>query len=149
MPLSFATILGGMATTIGTSTNLLVVNVAADLGMDPFGMFDFIGPVLIGGVLAILYLWLVVPLLYLAVMSAVRAVPILRFMNIVGALLLLALLYSLLSGALGFARLRNLEVDLDGVELAVLAGFLGLRLQSIGQVAKHVVDGQMHRKRRE
>ncbi|MEM1410770.1 MAG: SLC13 family permease [Pseudomonadota bacterium] len=61
IPMGFASILGGMATTIGTSTNLLVVNVAADLGMDRFNMFDFAGPVLIGGTLAILYLWLVVP----------------------------------------------------------------------------------------
>ncbi|MEJ2534286.1 MAG: SLC13 family permease [Gammaproteobacteria bacterium] len=61
IPMGFASILGGMSTTIGTSTNLLVVNVAADLGMDPFAMFDFVGPVLIGGVLTILYLWLVVP----------------------------------------------------------------------------------------
>ena len=61
IPMGFASILGGMATTIGTSTNLLVVNVAADLGMDRFNMFDFVGPVLIGGTLAILYLWLVVP----------------------------------------------------------------------------------------
>jgi di/tricarboxylate transporter len=38
-----------------------VVNVAADLGMDPFAMFDFAGPVLIGGVVTILYLWLLVP----------------------------------------------------------------------------------------
>ena len=36
IPMGFASILGGMATTIGTSTNLLVVNVAADMGMDPF-----------------------------------------------------------------------------------------------------------------
>ncbi|MEE4174252.1 MAG: SLC13 family permease [Xanthomonadales bacterium] len=61
IPMGFASILGGMATTIGTSTNLLVVNVAADLGMDRFNMFDFVGPVLIGGSLAILYLWLIVP----------------------------------------------------------------------------------------
>ena len=61
IPMGFASILGGMATTIGTSTNLLVVNVAADLGMDRFNMFDFAGPVLIGGTLAIVYLWLVVP----------------------------------------------------------------------------------------
>lgn len=61
IPMGFASILGGMATTIGTSTNLLVVSVAADLGMDPFNMFDFMGPVLIAGVFAILYLWLVAP----------------------------------------------------------------------------------------
>ena len=32
MPMGFATLIGGMATTIGTSTNLLVVGIAADLG---------------------------------------------------------------------------------------------------------------------
>jgi len=61
IPMGFASILGGMATTIGTSTNLLVVNVAADMGMDPFNMFDFLGPVLIAGVFAVIYLWLVAP----------------------------------------------------------------------------------------
>lgn len=61
IPMGFASILGGMATTIGTSTNLLVVNVAADMGMDPFSMFDFMGPVLVAGSLTIAYLWLLVP----------------------------------------------------------------------------------------
>lgn len=63
MPIGFATIVGGMATTIGTSTNLLVVSVAADLGMREMQMFDFALPVLIVGSIAILYLWLVAPLL--------------------------------------------------------------------------------------
>jgi len=61
MPMGFASIVGGMATTIGTSTNLLVVNVAADMGMEAFNMFDFAGPVLIAGFVAVLYLWLVAP----------------------------------------------------------------------------------------
>ena len=61
IPMGFASILGGMSTTIGTSTNLLVVNVAADLGMDRFNMFDFLGPVLIAGVFALVYLWLIAP----------------------------------------------------------------------------------------
>jgi len=61
IPMGFASIVGGMATTIGTSTNLLVVNVAADMGMERFNMFDFIGPVLVAGFVAILYLWLVAP----------------------------------------------------------------------------------------
>ncbi|NIM69254.1 MAG: SLC13 family permease [Xanthomonadales bacterium] len=61
IPMGFASILGGMATTIGTSTNLLVVNVAADMGMDRFNMFDFVGPVLVAGTLAVVYLWLVAP----------------------------------------------------------------------------------------
>lgn len=61
IPMGFASILGGMATTIGTSTNLLVVNVAADMGMDAFNMFDFLGPAAIAGFFATLYLWLVAP----------------------------------------------------------------------------------------
>jgi len=61
IPMGFASILGGMATTIGTSTNLLVVNVAADLGMDRFNMFDFLGPALVAGTAALLYLWLIAP----------------------------------------------------------------------------------------
>jgi di/tricarboxylate transporter len=61
MPMGLATLLGGMATTIGTSTNLLVVKVAEGLGVPEFGMFDFILPVTITGVVAILYLWLIVP----------------------------------------------------------------------------------------
>jgi di/tricarboxylate transporter len=61
IPMGFASILGGMATTIGTSTNLLVVNVAADMGMDAFNMFDFLGPAAIAGFFAVLYLWLVAP----------------------------------------------------------------------------------------
>ncbi|MGD2130419.1 MAG: SLC13 family permease [Lysobacterales bacterium] len=61
IPMGFASIMGGMATTIGTSTNLLVVNVAADMGMDAFNMFDFLGPALIAGSFAVIYLWLVAP----------------------------------------------------------------------------------------
>jgi di/tricarboxylate transporter len=61
LPMGMATLIGGMGTTIGTSTNLLVVSVAADMGMVRFGMFDFLVPVLIAGSAAILYLWLVAP----------------------------------------------------------------------------------------
>jgi di/tricarboxylate transporter len=61
MPIGFATIVGGMATTIGTSTNLLVVGIAADLGMGELQMFDFALPVFIVGGVAIIFLWLVAP----------------------------------------------------------------------------------------
>ncbi|MEZ5557255.1 MAG: SLC13 family permease [Pseudomonadales bacterium] len=61
MPMSFATIVGGMATTIGTSTNLLVVSVARDLGQPEIGIFDFVVPAAIGGGVAIVYLWLIAP----------------------------------------------------------------------------------------
>ena len=43
MPMGFSTLLGGMTTTIGTSTNLLVVSIAADMGVAKIGMFDYCG----------------------------------------------------------------------------------------------------------
>lgn len=42
LPMGLATIIGGMSTTIGTSTNLLVVGIAQELGMPGIGMFDFV-----------------------------------------------------------------------------------------------------------
>jgi di/tricarboxylate transporter len=47
MPLSFAAILGGMLTLIGTSTNLLVSGELAKLGFAPFGFFDLTVPGLV------------------------------------------------------------------------------------------------------
>ena len=40
MPLSFAAILGGMTTLIGSSTNLLLSSALTDAGEAPLGMFD-------------------------------------------------------------------------------------------------------------
>ena len=61
MPMGLATLVGGMATTIGTSTNLLVVSVAADLGLERFNMFDFFLPAIIAASAGIFFLWLVAP----------------------------------------------------------------------------------------
>ena len=61
MPMGLATIIGGMSTTIGTSTNLLVVGISQDLGMHQFTMFEFMLPVAIVGGVAVLFLWLVAP----------------------------------------------------------------------------------------
>ncbi|ODS97019.1 MAG: transporter [Erythrobacter sp. SCN 62-14] len=61
MPVNSAVLIGGMSTTIGTSTNILVVTIAADLGMRQFGVFDFTPIVLLAGIVAIPYLWLVMP----------------------------------------------------------------------------------------
>lgn len=61
MPMGMATLVGGMSTTIGTSTNLLVVSVAADMGVQRFAMFDFLVPAVVAGGIGILYLWLVAP----------------------------------------------------------------------------------------
>lgn len=41
IPLSYAAILGGTATLIGTSTNLLINGMATDNGLQPFAIFDF------------------------------------------------------------------------------------------------------------
>ncbi len=40
MPLSFSVILGGVATTIGTSTNLVVSGLLQQSGAEPFGLFE-------------------------------------------------------------------------------------------------------------
>ncbi|MBI79119.1 MAG: SLC13 family permease [Pseudomonadota bacterium] len=61
MPIGFATLIGGMSTTIGTSTNLLIVNIAREHGVIDFGMFDFAVPVMIVGFFGLLYLWLIAP----------------------------------------------------------------------------------------
>jgi len=61
MPMGFATLIGGMGTTIGTSTNLLVVSVAVSMGMREFSMFEFLMPVAMSSGIAILYLWLIAP----------------------------------------------------------------------------------------
>ncbi|MFW2374787.1 MAG: SLC13 family permease [Gammaproteobacteria bacterium] len=61
MPIGFATLIGGMATTIGTSSNLLIIAIAADISAVNFYMFDFTLPVVIVGSVAIIFLWLVAP----------------------------------------------------------------------------------------
>jgi len=61
MPMGMATLIGGMSTSIGTSTNLLVIAVAADLTGHRMGMFDFFYPVALAAGVGIAYLWLVAP----------------------------------------------------------------------------------------
>jgi len=61
MPINAAVLIGGMATTIGTSTNILVVSIASDIGMRPLGVFEFTPIVLIAALFALPYLWLVMP----------------------------------------------------------------------------------------
>jgi len=41
MPLSFASMFGGVCTLVGTSTNILVSSIAESRGLAPFGMFEF------------------------------------------------------------------------------------------------------------
>ncbi len=61
LPMGLATIVGGMSTTIGTSTNLLVVGISRDLGMHEFSMFEWVLPVALVGGVGLLFLWLVAP----------------------------------------------------------------------------------------
>jgi di/tricarboxylate transporter len=61
LPMGLATIMGGMSTTIGTSTNLLVVGITRDLGVADIAMFDITLPALMVGGVGLLFVWLVVP----------------------------------------------------------------------------------------
>ena len=61
MPINAAVLIGGMGTTIGTSTNILVVSIASDIGMRTFGVFEFTPIVLVAALFALPYLWLVMP----------------------------------------------------------------------------------------
>jgi di/tricarboxylate transporter len=59
MPLSFAVILGGVVTTIGTSTNLVVSGLLQQSGAEPFGLFEIthVGlPMAVVGVLVVAFL---------------------------------------------------------------------------------------------
>ncbi len=59
IPMSYATILGGTCSLIGTSTNLLVDGIARDLGLPPFGLFEItpLGLIIvaIGGAFVLVY----------------------------------------------------------------------------------------------
>ena len=61
MPLSFAAMLGGMTTLIGSSTNLLVSSALVDLGERPFGFFDFTIPGLLLAGVGLVYLLTIAP----------------------------------------------------------------------------------------
>jgi len=61
MPVNAAILIGGMATTIGTSTNVLVVSIATDMGLPRLGMFAFFQIVATAALVAFPYLWLGMP----------------------------------------------------------------------------------------
>ena len=61
LPMGLATIMGGMSTTIGTSTNLLVVGITRDLGVADIEMFDITLPALMVGGVGLIFVWLIVP----------------------------------------------------------------------------------------
>lgn len=74
MPVNAAVLLGGMTTAIGTSTNLLVVSIAADYGIH-IGIFDFTPLALTAVLIALPYLWLVMPRLLPSHRPALEASP--------------------------------------------------------------------------
>jgi di/tricarboxylate transporter len=63
MPVNCAILIGGMLTVVGTSTNILVLSIAVDLGMKPIAIFDFTSISIVAFALAIPYLWLIAPAL--------------------------------------------------------------------------------------
>ena len=63
MPLSFATILGGMMTVIGTSTSVLASGLAGDIGLGEFSLFQFTGLGAIAFIIGLAYLTFIAPFL--------------------------------------------------------------------------------------
>ena len=63
MPLSFATILGGMITVVGTSTSVLASGLSAELGFGEFSLFQFTALGIITFIIGLAYLAFITPLL--------------------------------------------------------------------------------------
>ena len=61
MPLSFITILGGMITVIGTSTNVLASGISKDLGFGEFRLFQFTSLGIVTFLVGLIYLALIAP----------------------------------------------------------------------------------------
>lgn len=65
MPLSFATILGGMVTMIGTPPNIIIATIREDAFGEPFSMFDFAPGGLVAAMAGLIYVatigWRLIP----------------------------------------------------------------------------------------
>jgi di/tricarboxylate transporter len=58
LPLNYAVLIGGMTTTIGTSTNLIALGVADDLGVGSIGLFDLAPPAMLAVGLGLAFTWM-------------------------------------------------------------------------------------------
>ncbi len=63
IPLSFAAVLGGMTTLVGSSTNLLVNSALIEMRLEPFGFFDFSVPGMVMAAAGLVYLMVAAPAL--------------------------------------------------------------------------------------
>lgn len=61
LPLSYAAILGGMTTLVGSSTNLLVSSALQELGYNALGFFDFVVPGAMLAMIGFVYVVLILP----------------------------------------------------------------------------------------
>ena len=61
IPLSYASILGGMTTLIGSSTNLLISGAVQNLGLAPLNFFEFIIPGMIMAASGLIYIMFYLP----------------------------------------------------------------------------------------
>ncbi len=59
MPLSFASILGGLITMIGTPPNIIIASFRQEAVGEPFGMFDFSPVGIVAAVAGVLFIALV------------------------------------------------------------------------------------------
>ncbi len=75
MPLAFASMMGGSATLIGTSTNLAASGAIERMGLAPFATFEFIGPALVISGAGIAFLTVFGSLLFPAPATNAQASP--------------------------------------------------------------------------
>ncbi len=61
MPLSFAAILGGMTTLVGSSTNMLVSSTMVEVGYNPLGFFEFFIPGAMLAAVGLVYVVVILP----------------------------------------------------------------------------------------